>query len=106
MTTTEPRPRLTALEWRLYIVAAIASVYVVSWRVLDRPVAPASTEPPPPPATPVAVVPAVQATPPVRPQTARPLATRPQTVRPQTARPQPPRIIRVVKKRRPRTRSS
>lgn len=106
MTTTEPRPRLTALEWRLYIVAAIASVYVVSWRVLDRPVAPAATEPLVPAPAPVALVPMVQATPPVRPQTARPQTTRPQTVRPQTARPQQPRIIRVVKKRRPRTRSS
>ncbi len=39
---TDREHRLTALEWRLYIVAALAAMYVVTWRVLDRPPATAS----------------------------------------------------------------
>lgn len=39
---TDREHRLTALEWRLYIVAALAAIYVVTWRVLDRPPATAN----------------------------------------------------------------
>lgn len=33
---TDPEPQLTGLEWRLYVVAALATIYVISWRVLER----------------------------------------------------------------------
>ncbi len=29
--------KLTAVEWRLYLVAALAAIYILTWRVLDRP---------------------------------------------------------------------
>lgn len=29
--------KLTAVEWRLYVVALLAAIYIVTWRVLERP---------------------------------------------------------------------
>lgn len=53
--------KLTAVEWRLYVVALLAAIYVVTWRVLARPSAggdvvaesppsPPAASPPSPPA--------------------------------------------------------
>jgi hypothetical protein len=36
MTMTDARPKLSTAEWRLYIVAALAVLYVATWRVLDE----------------------------------------------------------------------
>jgi len=38
--TTDPtthRHRLTVFEWRLYLVAALATIYALVWRAIDRP---------------------------------------------------------------------
>lgn len=42
MTMTDAGPKLSAAEWRLYIVAALAALYVATWRVLDEPAQPRS----------------------------------------------------------------
>lgn len=44
---TEAGPKLSAAEWRLYIVAALAVLYVGAWRALDRPPQPRSHTAPP-----------------------------------------------------------
>jgi hypothetical protein len=33
---SEPDCKLCALEWRLYVVAVLAAIYVITWRVLER----------------------------------------------------------------------
>lgn len=124
--------QLTAREWRLYIVALLATIYVVTWRVLARPRDAAEMEVVPPPtgtmeasrvpARPQLVrarqpqlvrAPQPQVVRAPRPQVVRapqPQALpspRPQVVRssqPQVNRP-PPRVVRVPA-RRTRTRSS
>ena len=56
--TTDPathRHRLTVFEWRLYLVAALATIYALVWRALDRPataVADGAREPTEVPASP------------------------------------------------------
>lgn len=105
--TTEDR-KLTAVEWRLYIVALLALIYVVTWRVLARPPALATSAPP------VETITAAPATPPapVRTVAAPPRAVTvratpaPQTVTPVKRITQRPRIIRMQPVRRVRSRSS
>jgi len=67
--------RLTVVEWRLYVVAALAAIYALVWRAIDQPAAsggdlaraPAKGPAPPAPATvwldelPVAQRPAIAA---------------------------------------------
>lgn len=76
----QPARKLTALEWRLYIIAVLATIYVISWRVLDRPAATIAEtgEPAPSPAEPVSVAaePIPTPAPPV-PAPAQPAATAP-----------------------------
>ena len=85
----ERENKLTAVEWRLYILAALATIYVIAWRVLDRS---ATYETPPAAAAPA---------PPVTRQAARwVITTHSAEVAPS------PRLVRVPAKRRVRTRSS
>jgi len=106
-TMTEPkRPRaqtrllLTTLELRLYVVALLAVVYVVTWRAIAPAVEVAYTAAAEPTVEPTVVRPGTGAerAPPVR------AATRVTDPPPSRTR-QPPRVVRVPA-RRVRTRSS
>lgn len=74
---TDREHRLTALEWRLYIVAVLATIYVVTWRVLDRPPAPANA--------PDALDPIAEPTRAAEPITSEPVATGAPVIQPARA---------------------
>jgi hypothetical protein len=100
---TDAERKLTAVEWRLYIVALLGAVYVVTWRVLDRPPRATSTAPPP-----ADVVERPRATTsPVPPTRGAERASDRVRPGPQRLVEQPtPRPVRVPAPRRVRTRSS
>jgi len=95
------RPRaLTGLEWRLYLVALLGAIYVVTWRVLDERTA-VSAAPREAPREAPLTPPAVAESRSIRPRDDR--------VRPPASRVvhrPSPRVVRVPAPRRVRTRSS
>lgn len=88
MTEKRPRSAASALEWRLYILAGLASVHLLVWLAITDP-APATAPPraePPAAARPTLVVPAgwrlaTEPPPPAEPAVVKRTPPRPQKVR-------------------------
>lgn len=86
--------KLTAVEWRLYVVALLAAIYIVTWRVLDRPSPGGEVVTDNEPPLPASESPPVQAAPapmPVAQTTAR--TTTPSKARPTTPTTIAPRAV-------------